>query len=242
MSTPPATNRFGQPIGPPLQGWTAPPAPAREGMVGRLCRLEPLSAERHADALFDADALDAEGRSWTYLAYGPFASRADYRRWVEELTAVDELRLFAIVRADLDAPVGVASYLRIFPEAGSIEIGHLHFSELLSRHPAATEAMFLMMRHAFALGYRRCEWKCDALNAASRAAATRLGFAYEGTFRQATVYNGRSRDTAWFSVIDREWPALEATFERWLRPENFDADGRQRTRLSEATRRADDAR
>jgi RimJ/RimL family protein N-acetyltransferase len=133
-------------------------------------------------------------------------------------------------------PVGVASYLRINPAWGSIEVGGLHFSPRMQRSPIATEAMFLMMQRAFELGYRRYEWKCDALNAPSRAAAERLGLSYEGTFRQALVYRQRNRDTAWFAAIDAEWPALRAAFTRWLAPENFDASGRQRSRLSDLTR------
>jgi RimJ/RimL family protein N-acetyltransferase len=132
----------------------------------------------------------------------------------------------------------VASYLRITPASGSIEVGHLNFSALLQKKPAATEAMVLMMQHAFELGYRRYEWKCDALNRPSRVAAERLGFVFEGIFRQATVYKGRSRDTAWYSIIDAEWPRLRRAFATWLAPENFDDDGAQRSRLSDLTRPA----
>jgi RimJ/RimL family protein N-acetyltransferase len=129
----------------------------------------------------------------------------------------------------------VTSYLRIAPKAGAIEVGHIHFGPSLSRTAAATDAMYLMMRHAFELGYRRYEWKCDALNRPSRAAAQRFGFSFEGLFRNATIYKGRSRDTAWFAVTDAEWPHLKAAYERWLDPENF-AEGRQRQRLSDLTR------
>jgi RimJ/RimL family protein N-acetyltransferase len=135
----------------------------------------------------------------------------------------------------VESAVGVASYLRIDRPVGSIEVGHLRFSSLLQQTPAATEAMYLMMRHAFALGYRRYEWKCDALNAPSRAAAARLGLSFEGVFRQAVVYKGRNRDTAWFAATDRDWAALAPAFERWLDPANFDAQGRQRLRLSDLT-------
>src|SRR5262249_40503702 len=132
-------------------------------------------------------------------------------------------------------PLGVASYLRIDRNVGSIEVGHLRFSPLLQRSPASTEAMYLMMQRAFALGYRRYEWKCDALNGPSRAAAERLGFVFEGIFRQAWVYKGRNRDTAWLSILDGEWPRLDAGFRRWLDPSNFDAAGEQRRRLAELT-------
>ena len=134
--------------------------------------------------------------------------------------------------------VGVASYLRITSDCGTIEVGHLNFSPRLQRTPAATEAMFLMMRHAFELGYRRYEWKCDSINEASRKAALRLGLSFEGIFRQATVRKGRNRDTAWYAAIDKEWPALREAFERWLGPSNFDTEGRQRLSLSSLTRAA----
>ena len=137
-----------------------------------------------------------------------------------------------------DRAIGVAAYLRIAPEAGSIEVGHINFSPLLQRTPAATDAMYLMMRQAFELGYRRYEWKCDALNGPSRAAAERLGLTFEGIFRQEVVYKGRNRDSAWYAAIDREWPALKAAFETWLSPENFGPDRQQRQRLSVLTRLA----
>jgi RimJ/RimL family protein N-acetyltransferase len=232
----PTRNDLGQPIGCPLPGWAPPPAPRREPMHGRYCRLEPLDLERHAAALFEADAVDAEGRSWTYLAYGPFRALSDYRTWMGATCLGGDPLFFAILDTADGKAAGVASYLRITPAAGSIEVGHIHYSPRLQRSPAATEAMFLMMGWAFESGYRRYEWKCDALNAASRAAAQRLGLSFEGVFRQAAVYKGRSRDTAWYAAIDREWPALREAFLAWLDPGNFDGDGRQRTRLSDRTR------
>jgi RimJ/RimL family protein N-acetyltransferase len=235
MSSSARTNDFGQPIGAPISGWKAPPRPPREPIAGRHCRVEPLDMARHAADLFDAFSRDAEGRMWTYLAIGPFATLDELAGWYGPRAAGDDPLFHAIVDAASGRAVGVASYLRIDPPAGSIEVGHLAFSPLLQRTPAATEAMFLMMRRAFALGYRRYEWKCDALNAPSRAAAQRLGLSCEGVFRQATVYKGRNRDTAWYAAIDSEWPALEAAFTRWLDPANFDAQGRQRVRLSELT-------
>jgi RimJ/RimL family protein N-acetyltransferase len=143
----------------------------------------------------------------------------------------DDPLFFVIVDAAAGRAVGQASYLNIKPAQGSIEVGHVYFSPLMQRSRVATEAMYLMMRRAFETGYRRYEWKCDALNARSRVAAERFGFAYEGTFRQATVVKGRNRDTAWYAAIDSEWPALSATFEAWLAPENFNAEGQQRRRL-----------
>lgn len=228
-------NEFGQPIGFAVPGWHRPARPPREAMPGRYCHLEPLEPARHAEALFAANARDADARHWTYLPYGPFASLEEYRAWMQATCLGDDPLFFAIVDAATRQAAGVASYLRIDPMNGAIEVGHLRFSSLLQRTPAATEAMYLMMKRAFALGYRRYEWKCDALNAPSRAAAARLGFSYEGIFRQAAVFKGRNRDTAWFAATDRDWPALEQAFVRWLDPGNFDAEGRQRTRLSALT-------
>ena len=226
------TNRWGQPIGRSLDGFTARPRPRHRVHAGRFCRLEPL-ATAHAEALHAAYAED-DGRNWTYLPYGPFPSASEYEAFVEQTLGKDDPLFFAVCTGTDARPVGVASYLRIEPEMGVVEVGHLSYAPALQRTPAATEAMFLMMRHAFDdLGYRRYEWKCDALNAPSRAAAERLGFRYEGTFRNHVVMKGRNRDTAWFSITDAEWPALRRGFETWLAPENFDAEGRQRVRLSD---------
>ena len=227
-------NPFGQPIGLPVEGFRGASAPARERIEGRLVRLEPLDAERHAEALFRAYAADSDGRNWTYLPYGPFASLVDYRAWLEDKQAQRDECFFTIVDSASAQPVGVAAYLRIQPATGSIEVGHLSYAPALQRTPASTEAMYLMMKRVFDdWGYRRYEWKCDSLNAPSRAAATRLGFRYEGLFRKLMVVKGRNRDTAWFSIVDDEWPEIRTAFERWLAPSNFDAAGRQRRRLAE---------
>ena len=220
-------NALGQPIGPELPGWRPPSRPARGVLAGRFCRVEPLDVERHAAGLHAANALDREGRMWTYLQSGPFDSFERYREWLAPREASEDPLFYAIVDASSGQAVGLGSYLRIDPANGSVEVGHLQFSPLLQRTPAATEALYLMMQHAFELGYRRFEWKCDALNAASRRAAGRLGFTFEGVTRQAAVYKGRSRDTAWHSILDAEWPALDAAFRAWLEPGNFDAGGRQ---------------
>lgn len=234
-SSEPILNPLGQPIGLPLPGWTPPPAPARTPMTGRFCRLEPLDLDRHAAGLYEANSAETDGRSWTYLPYGPFADFAAYREFLATTCLGDDPLFFAIIDLADGRPVGVASYLRIAPPAGSMEVGHLHFAPRLARRSAATEAMYLMMRRAFESGYRRYEWKCDALNGPSRAAAERLGFSFEGIFRQATVYKGRNRDTAWYSILDSEWPALRQAFVTWLASANFDCEGRQRTRLSDLT-------
>jgi RimJ/RimL family protein N-acetyltransferase len=228
-------NELGQPIGEPLPDWSPPPNPPREVMEGRYCRLEPLDIDRDADVLFAAYAADTERRGWTYLPYGPFASCSEFQDWLRRECLSGDPLFFTVIDERDGEPAGVASYLRIMPAAGSIEVGHIHFAPKLQRSPAATEAMFLMMRCAFELGYRRYEWKCDALNTPSRAAARRLGFSFEGLFRQAVIYKGRNRDTAWYAIIDADWPALRDAFESWLSPANFDSAGTQRVRLSELT-------
>jgi RimJ/RimL family protein N-acetyltransferase len=201
-------------------------------MIGRHCRVEPLDIARHAADLFEANGDDVSGRNWTYLSIDAPRTLDAYRAWLARVTAGDDPLFHAIVDAASNRAVGVAAYLRIDPDNGVIEVGHINYSPRLQRTRAATEAMYLMMTRVFGeLGYRRYEWKCDSLNAPSRAAAQRLGFRFEGIFRQAIVYKNRNRDTAWFSILDTEWPALETAFERWLDPANFDADGRQRARL-----------
>jgi RimJ/RimL family protein N-acetyltransferase len=233
--TPLEVNALGQTVGFPVDGWTPPAPPPREPMTGRTCRTEPLDADRHAADLHAANVLDTNGGNWTYLPYGPFATPDDYRVWLTGVASAADPQFHAIIDLATGTAVGVASYLRIDPVAGAIEVGHINYSPKLQRTVAATEAMYLMMKRAFALGYRRYEWKCNALNAPSRAAAQRLGFSYEGVFRQARVDKGRNRDTAWYAAIDREWPALDAAFQRWLDPANFDERGRQRTSLSTLT-------
>ncbi|MBA3943291.1 MAG: GNAT family N-acetyltransferase [Herpetosiphonaceae bacterium] len=228
-------NNLGQPTGPALPNWLPPPYPPREPMEGRYCRVEPLDVDRHAPDLYVANSADTEQRMWTYLAYGPFADLDQYVAWLQRTCPGDDPFFHAIVDLSTSRAVGVASYLRITPASGSIEVGHIAYAPALQRTQAATEAMYLMMQRAFALGYRRYEWKCDALNARSRAAAQRLGFSFEGIFRQATVYKGRNRDTAWFAMIDQEWSALQRAFEQWLDSANFDANGQQRLRLAELT-------
>ena len=241
MTLPLHKNLLGQPIGYPLPNWKPPPRPSRAPLTGRYCRLEALDPTRHTDDLCAANALDnndGNGAGWTYMTYGPLVTPDDYREWMRTSCMGDDPLFYAIVtrvNSPGEKAVGVASYMRIDPNNGCIEVGGIKYSPLLQRTRAATEAMHLMMRHAFELGYRRYEWKCDSFNAPSRAAAQRFGFSYEGVFRQATVYKNRNRDTAWYSVIDSEWPAIDAAFTRWLAPENFDADGTQRLSLSQLT-------
>jgi len=226
-------NHLGQPVGVPVAGWMPRPLPPRTTMTGRFCTVEPLDPERHAAQLFAAYAEDTEGRMWTYLPPGPYASPGEYRSFAETACRADDPLVHAVLDNTTGEAVGTASFMRIEPAVGVIEIGSITYSPRLQRRPAATEAMYLMMRRVFdELGYRRYEWKCDSLNQPSRDAAQRLGFRYEGLFRQASITRGGNRDTTWFSVIDSEWPALRAAFERWLDPANFAPDGTQRRSLA----------
>ncbi|MDI3326738.1 GNAT family protein [Pontibacterium granulatum] len=227
-------NEFGQPIGTAVDNWTPRPFPSPKPMQGQYCWLEGLSPSKHGDQLFDAFGKDPEGKNWTYLFDGPFDTRSDFDAWIDHVSKTSDPLFYAIIDPKTERAVGVASYMRIDPANGVLEVGNIHFSPLLQKTPLATEAMYLMMRRAFdELGYRRYEWKCDSLNALSRNAATRFGFTFEGIFRQAIMYKGRSRDTAWFSIIDSEWPATQSMFESWLDASNFDADGQQKTKLQE---------
>ena len=229
-------NAHGQPVGAPIPDWQPRPRPPRTPMVGRFCRVEPLDIARHAAELFDANSDDASGANWTYLGIDAPPDFAAYRAWLEKMAAGDDPLFHAIVD-ETGRAVGVATLMRIDPANGVIEVGNINYSPRLQRKPAATEAMYLMMRRAFdELGYRRYEWKCDSLNEPSRKAALRLGLSFEGIFRQATVRKGRNRDTAWYAAIDKEWPALRAAFEQWLSPSNFDEQGTQRVSLASLTR------
>lgn len=225
---PPRLNELGQPVGAALPTWNGAARPPRTPMAGRFCRLEPLDPDRHGADLFAAFAADAQGRNWTYLSHGPFAEEGAFQAWLRGTCQGEDPLFHAIVDTADGRACGFASYLRIAPDIGSIEVGYINLAPRLQRRPAATEAMYLMMARAFdELGYRRYEWKCDSLNAPSRSAAARLGFTYEGLFRQALVYKGRNRDTAWYAIIDSEWPALRRAFQAWLDPANFDHEGQQ---------------
>jgi RimJ/RimL family protein N-acetyltransferase len=221
-------------FGAEVPNFVPPPRPGPEALEGQLVRLERLDADLHAADLHRAFA--GHDSLWDYLPYGPFSSAARYHRWVKETAGGPDPVFYALRNRATGHCGGVASFLRIAPEAGSIEVGHICIAPEMQRSPAATEAMFLMMGWAFGAGYRRYEWKCDARNLPSRRAGQRLGFSYEGIFRQAAVVKGRNRDTAWFACIDAEWPALKECFGAWLAPANFDAKGRQKERLSDLTR------
>jgi RimJ/RimL family protein N-acetyltransferase len=202
-------------------------------MIGQYCKLEALNVEAHGEALYEAFASDLDHSNWTYLPYGPFSGLDDFQDWLKKTCCNDDPFFHTIIDLQNEKAVGMASYLRIEPNVGVIEVGHIHFSPLMQKTPLSTEAMYLMMRRIFdELGYRRYEWKCDSLNAPSCNAAKRLGFIFEGIFRQCTMYKGRNRDTAWYSIIDSEWPGLKKAFECWLSPDNFDNQGRQLASLS----------
>ncbi len=217
-----------------LSQWKAPRFPDAATMEGSFARLALLSADDHAASLFRANSLC--DNIWQYLPYGPFASSASYHRWVRGITAENDPRFYAIFNKDSAAWEGVASYLRINCEMGLIEIGGINLSPALQKTPAATEAIFLMMKWAFEAGYRRLEWKCDAANMASRRAAQRFGFSFEGVFRQAAIVKGCNRDTAWFAATDQDWPALREAYLVWLSATNFSPRGKQKESLTDLTR------
>jgi RimJ/RimL family protein N-acetyltransferase len=225
-------NEFGQPVGPEVPDWTGASRPERIVHTGRACQLEPLSVD-HSAELWEAIQLDPDGANWTYSPAVKPSGRDECDRFVAQIAASGDPLYFAVRDLGTGKPAGWATFMRIDPPAGVIEVGSIHYTEALKRTVAATEAMYLMMRHAFEdLGYRRYEWKCHSLNEPSKRAAERYGFVYEGTFRQAMVLKGRSRDTTWYSIIDSEWPAVKAGFEAWLDPANFDATGQQIKSLS----------
>jgi RimJ/RimL family protein N-acetyltransferase len=229
----PDTNEYGQPLGDRVPDWSPRPRPDAVSLQGRYVLVEPL-AVYHASALLGS-LCAAEDRSlWTYRATEPPADLDEMTELVAQTLAAPDLLTF-VLRPDNAAPSGIASYTRIDPATGQVEVAGVLFGRSLQRTAAATEAIHLLMRYAFdELGYRRFEWKCDSLNEPSRRAAARLGFTYEGRFRNHMVVKGRNRDTDWFSVTDAEWPAVRAAHEAWLDPANFDGEGRQRTALSAA--------
>jgi RimJ/RimL family protein N-acetyltransferase len=215
-----------------LSGFSAPPVPAERSFVGRWCRLVPLSTDAHAAELFAAFSLDREGRNWTYLSYGPFSDEDGFRAWLSTLEGKTDPLFFTVNDDQAQRAAGMLSLMRIDRASGCLEIGHVHFSPLMQGSRASTEAILLLARHAFEdLGYRRLEWKCDALNERSRRAALRLGFTFEGLFRQHMVYKNRNRDTAWYSMLDAEWPQNREAMLGWLEPDNFDEHGQQRRSL-----------
>lgn len=220
-----------RPVGQPVAGFTPPPPPGPDTIEGRSVRLERLDPERHAESLFRAN--QGADRVWDYLPYGPFPDLSTYRDWQARMAAGADPFFYAFVPRDAGHALGLGSLMRIDRANGVIEVGHIQMAPAMQRTTAASEAIMLLGQWAFDAGYRRFEWKCDALNAPSRAAALRFGFTFEGVFRQHMIVKGRNRDTAWFAITDADWPAVRARWQAWLQPDNFDAAGRQRRSLAE---------
>ncbi|TCL21774.1 RimJ/RimL family protein N-acetyltransferase [Azotobacter chroococcum] len=219
----------------PQLDWQAARAPSRAPLSGLYVRLEPLDVERHGGDLWQAlQGPNSDLLLWRYLPYGPFPERVSFDAWLSTSQASVDPLFFSVIDLASQHAMGLLSFLRIAPKDGSIEIGHVAFGQAMQRTPGSTEAIWLLARLAMEeLGYRRLEWKCNALNTRSMRAARRLGFVYEGLFRQHMVVKGRNRDTAWFSILDKEWPRCRNAFERWLAPDNFDAKGRQKRCLED---------
>ena len=225
-------NSLNQPVGEPMPDWRGARRPDGRTLEGRYCCLEVLDPVRHAEDLYAAFSEDRTGELWTYMVDGPYSSFDTFLAAVEKAGTARGFLYYAVLEKSTGLALGRAAYLRVDPVMGNMEVGSIAYSPRLQRTNMATEAVYLMLRHAFDdLGYRRCEWKCDSLNAASRRAAVRLGFSYEGLFRQAMVYKGRNRDTAWYAMVDGDWPGIRQGVERWLEPENFDRLGRQKQPL-----------
>lgn len=227
----PYRNELGQAVGRPLPDWKSVPPPSGTQLAGRYCRLESLNAP-HIPDLFEAFAKETDGSSWTYQPYGPFADVASLQRWVAGVKRARDTLLYAVIDSRVNKARGMAAYMSLKTSHGSIEIGHIHYGPAMRRTSAGSEAIILLMRHVFSLGYRRLEWRCHAQNEPSRRAAERMGFTLEGIFRNSSVQKGRNRDTAWYSVIDEEWPAIDRVLDGWLSlPDN--PDGTKNQHLSE---------
>jgi len=221
-----------------LRDWQPRPRPARVELQGKFCRLEPLDPARHGDELFSAAMAPGAEERFRYLTDDP-QDRAGFQTWLARSSQSSDPLFFAVIDTATGRCEGRQSLMRITPEHGVIEVGHILWGPAIARTRVATEALFLHARYIFeSLGYRRFEWKCNARNEPSKNAAARFGFQYEGTFRQHMVQKGQSRDTTWFAMLDSEWPAVRTAFERWLAPENFDAAGRQKAKLSDLRSRS----
>lgn len=225
-------NQFNQPIGENLETFTKPSFPEVSLLNGQYCRLEKLN-EQHIDDLFSHFSLEEDASNWTYLTEEQIDDKSLFKQYIEKQIKSDDPYFLAIIDQKSNKALGEFSLLRINPIDASIEVGHIHFSNILKRTRIATEAHFLLASYVFdILGYRRYEWKCDSLNNPSMNSAKRLGFTYEGIFRQHKIYKTRNRDTAWFSMLDSEWPSIKQKYEQWLAADNFDEDGNQRHSLN----------
>ena len=223
-------NQFGQTTGLQVENWIPRELPSQKTMFGNYCVLEFLDINKHAAKLFTAFQFNNPGETWTYLPFGPFDTYDEFKEWLNKSSLSKQV----FVINQNDSPQGIACFHDIDLEHGVIEIGSIHYSKLLQKTQAATEAMYLMMHRVFEEhGYRRYQWRCNALNQNSRYAAERLGFKFEGTFRQTNIFKGCNRDTAWYSIIDNEWPTLKMKFQKWLDLNNFDVHGNQLSKLQE---------
>lgn len=223
-------------LGQEVTHFSPPRHPKGISLTGKLVKIKPLTSSEFGEQLFNANSKDVAGINWTYLPYGPFTTLDKYCEWLKFYEKSDDPCFFAIISKELKTAIGIASYLRINQTDGVIEVGHINYSPLLQGTTAATEAMFLMMEWVFVSGYRRYEWKCNALNLKSRKAAQRLGFSYEGVFRQMTIDKGRNRDTAWFAMLDKEWQSIKNCFNQFLADENFYAQDKAKVSLSSLTK------
>ena len=227
------TNDLGQSIGEPVENWKICAAPPKTKMEGRYCVIEILDIEKHAEDLFNSFAKDIKNYDWTYLHYGGFKTLIEFKEWLDKDCLNNDPLFHTIIDKNQNIAVGMTSYLRIHEKIGNIEVGHIHYSFSMQKKPIGTEAMYLMMKRVFdELGYRRYEWKCDSLNERSCKAAKRFGFTFEGIFRQHNIVKGHNRDTAWFSIIDKDWDRIKKNYEKWLDMENFDEEGKQKTSLT----------
>jgi len=227
------TNDLGQSIGEPVENWKIRAVPPKTKMEGKYCVLEILDIEKHAEDLFNSFAKDIENNDWKYLHYGGFISLREFKEWLDKDCLDNDPLFHTIIDKNQNTAVGMASYLRIQEKIGNIEVGHIHYSFSMQKKTIGTEAMYLMMKRVFdELGYRRYEWKCDSLNERSCKAAKRFGFTFEGIFRQHNIVKGRNRDTAWFSIIDKDWQKIKKNYEIWLDDANFDEKGKQKTSLT----------
>ena len=227
-------NEFQQPIGEDLTEWTEAELPEKTAFLGRFCRLERLDVTKHVEALYEAFKDSPDARHWTYLPYGPFSSCDEYRQFLLTMEGLSDPFHYTVIDLSTNEPVGTIALMRMDVANGVIEIGHLVYSPRMQRTPISTEVMAILSQYVFEeLGYRRLEWKCDALNEPSRAAAQRFGFTFEGIFRQLQVTQGRNRDTAWYSLLDCEYSMLKSAYQYWLAPQNFDKSGRQLNKLAD---------
>ena len=226
-------NKLGQLIGKPVNDWKICKFPPKLKMEGKYCVIEILNIKKHAEDLFNSFAKDIKNYDWTYLHYGGFKTLIEFKEWLDKDCLNNDPLFHTIIDKNQNIAVGMASYLRIHEKIGNIEVGHIHYSFSMQKKPIGTEAMYLMMKRVFdELGYRRYEWKCDSLNERSCKAAKRFGFTFEGIFKQHNIVKGHNRDTAWFSIIDKDWDRIKKNYEIWLDKTNFNREGKQNKSLT----------